>query len=131
MKAYRDFPSSSVVKTPCFHCRGHRFYFWLRTKIPHAVWHGQKKKKKIISKRNAIKWSILKILEIIINYCVHRGKWNKILYNIFFRLFCNNNLSCLNQSVDFCISSITYFQGYIMHKMTKTRTKLDKTRTNN
>ena len=24
-KQRRDFPGSPVVKTPCFHCRGHRF----------------------------------------------------------------------------------------------------------
>ena len=24
-----DFPGSPVVKTPCFHCRGHRFDPWL------------------------------------------------------------------------------------------------------
>ena len=24
----RDFPSSSVVKTPCFQCKGHKFHPW-------------------------------------------------------------------------------------------------------
>ena len=28
---YRDFPGGPVVKTPRFHCRGHRFNPWLET----------------------------------------------------------------------------------------------------
>ena len=38
-----DFPGGPVVRTPCFHCRGNGFDWG--TRIPHAVWHGQKKKK--------------------------------------------------------------------------------------
>ena len=34
-----------MVKTLCFHCRGRGFHLWLG-KIPHAAWHGQKKKGK-------------------------------------------------------------------------------------
>ena len=30
-----------MVKTPCFHCRGHRFHPWWETKILYAVWYGQ------------------------------------------------------------------------------------------
>ena len=32
---FRDFPGGPVVKTPHFHCEGHRFDDWLG--IPHAV----------------------------------------------------------------------------------------------
>ena len=39
----RDFPGGTVVKTPHSHCRGSPGQ---GTKIPHAVWHGQKKIKK-------------------------------------------------------------------------------------
>lgn len=35
-----------MVKTPCFHCRWHKFYPWSVIKIPIAAWHGKKKKKK-------------------------------------------------------------------------------------
>ena len=35
-----------MVKTPCFHCRGHGFDPWLGTNIPHATQHSQKKEKK-------------------------------------------------------------------------------------
>ena len=37
-----DFSGDAVVKTPCFHCRGHRFNPWSDTKIPHAVQHCEK-----------------------------------------------------------------------------------------
>ena len=37
-----DFSGDAVVKTPCFHCRGHRFNPWSGTKIPHAVQHCEK-----------------------------------------------------------------------------------------
>ena len=40
----RDFPGGPVVRTPHFHCRWHRFN--RETKIPHATWHGQEKKKR-------------------------------------------------------------------------------------
>ena len=40
----REFPGGPVVRTLCFHCRGHGFDPW--TKIPHAPWHGQEKKKR-------------------------------------------------------------------------------------
>ena len=41
-----DFPGGPVVKTPCFHCRGHRFDPWLgKIPMPHGV-TGKKKKKK-------------------------------------------------------------------------------------
>ena len=39
-----DFLDSPVVKTPSFQGRGHRFHPWSGNKIPHAVWHYQKKK---------------------------------------------------------------------------------------
>ena len=40
-----DFPGGPVVKTPCFHCMGHRFDLPGRgTKILHAAGHGQKDK---------------------------------------------------------------------------------------
>jgi len=41
----RDFLGGPVVKTLCFHCRGRGFHLWLG-KIPHAAWHGQKKKER-------------------------------------------------------------------------------------
>lgn len=34
-----EFPGRPVVKTLCFHCRGHGFSPWSGTKIPQAVWH--------------------------------------------------------------------------------------------
>ena len=34
-----EFSGSPVVRTPRFHCRGHSW----GTKIPKAMWHGQKK----------------------------------------------------------------------------------------
>ena len=37
----RGHPDGPVVRT----CRGYRFDPWLGSKIPHAVWHGFKKKK--------------------------------------------------------------------------------------
>lgn len=41
-----DFPGSPMVKTPYFHCTGHRFTgsTGQQSKIPHAVWYNQKKK---------------------------------------------------------------------------------------
>ena len=41
-----DFPGGPVVKTLRFHCRGAGSIPGRGTKILHAVWHGQKKKKK-------------------------------------------------------------------------------------
>ena len=48
IRAFRDFLGSPVVKTPCFHCRGHGFDSipGQGTKIPQAMQRGQKKKKK-------------------------------------------------------------------------------------
>ena len=37
-----DFPGVPVVKTVCFHCRGHGFDPWLGPKIWHAAQRGQK-----------------------------------------------------------------------------------------
>ena len=39
LKMKRDFPGSQVVRTLCFHCRGHRFDPWLENKDleSHAV----------------------------------------------------------------------------------------------
>ena len=28
-RSYKDFPGGPVARTPCFHCRGHRFDPWL------------------------------------------------------------------------------------------------------
>ena len=39
-----EFPGGPVVRTQCFHCRGHGFNPW-GNKILHATWHGQKKKR--------------------------------------------------------------------------------------
>ena len=42
----RDFPSSPVVKTPCFHCRGHGFDPWSGNSDPtHCVMWPDKKKR--------------------------------------------------------------------------------------
>ena len=38
----RDFPSGPVVKTPCRQCREMGLIPGYGTKIPHALWHGQK-----------------------------------------------------------------------------------------
>ena len=43
-----DFPGGPVVKTPCFHCRGHRFdpwsgnlRFWQKRKKGLVLWPGE------------------------------------------------------------------------------------------
>ena len=41
-KLSQDFPGSPEVTTPSFQCKGRRFNPWSGTKIPHAIWHGQK-----------------------------------------------------------------------------------------
>ena len=41
-----EFPGWPVVKTPGFHSRGQGLNPDWETKIPHATWHGQKKKRK-------------------------------------------------------------------------------------
>ena len=46
-KGYLDFPCDPLVKMLCFQCRGHGFDSWLGTKIPHAMGHGQKKKREM------------------------------------------------------------------------------------
>lgn len=46
----KDFRGILVVKTPCFHCKGHGFGLWLRLKFLHAVWQGQKKISYIVGK---------------------------------------------------------------------------------
>ena len=50
-----DFPGSPVVKTPHFHCTGHRFTGspGQRSKIPHAVWYNQKKNYFSLKKRGS------------------------------------------------------------------------------
>ena len=40
IKNFWAFPNGPAVKTPSFHCRGHRFKPWSGTKIPHAAWLG-------------------------------------------------------------------------------------------
>ena len=42
-----DFPGGPMVKTPCFHCRWHKFYPWSGSEIPLEAWHGGKKKKSV------------------------------------------------------------------------------------
>ena len=44
-RTVQDFPGGPVVKTPHCQRRGHVFHSW-SGKILHAVWYGQKKKKK-------------------------------------------------------------------------------------
>ena len=39
----RDFPSGPVIKTLCLHCRGTGSNPGQGTKIPYAVWCGQRK----------------------------------------------------------------------------------------
>ena len=46
MEGFRDFPGSSVGKTPLFQCRGMGSVPGWGTKIPQATWYSQKKKKK-------------------------------------------------------------------------------------
>ena len=41
-----DHPGCSVVKTPCFHCRGHRFNPWQGNLTSHTLPDAVKKKKK-------------------------------------------------------------------------------------
>ena len=36
-----EFPGSPVVRTPCFHCRGHGLIPGWGTKIPHVPWYSQ------------------------------------------------------------------------------------------
>ena len=45
-KDFLDFPGSPVIKTPCFYFRGTGSIPGWGTKILHATWHSQKKKKK-------------------------------------------------------------------------------------
>ena len=45
--SFRDFPGGPVVKIPWSPCRGHGFSPLSGTKIPHATWYCQKKKKKV------------------------------------------------------------------------------------
>ena len=45
-KTRLDFSGSPVVKNLHFRCRGWGSTPGLETKIPHAIWHSQKKKKK-------------------------------------------------------------------------------------
>ena len=49
-----DFPGGPVVKTPCFHCRGHGFVLGWETKILHATRHSHKKKKRKKSRISAL-----------------------------------------------------------------------------
>ena len=42
---YREFPGGPVVRTLCFHCRGHGSIHGWGTKILQAMQQGQKKKK--------------------------------------------------------------------------------------
>ena len=56
----RDFPGSSVGKTPCFHCRGRGFDPGGATKIPHAAQHGQK-----INKNKCIESITVPVLDCI------------------------------------------------------------------
>ena len=44
--AFRDLPSSPLVKTPHCQCRGHGVIPGQETKFPHAIRYSQKKKKK-------------------------------------------------------------------------------------
>lgn len=39
-----DFPNGSVVKIPCFHCRGVGLILGQGSKILYAMWYGQKEK---------------------------------------------------------------------------------------
>ena len=55
-----DFPGSPVVKTPCFHCRGHGFDPSRGTMIMHATWWGQKKKIKL-KKNHVCDWHYISI----------------------------------------------------------------------
>ena len=48
-----DLPGGLVVKTPCFHCRGHGFDPW-GTKILHAARCGHKNKNKNKTKNLAV-----------------------------------------------------------------------------
>ena len=48
LKIPGEFPGSPVVSTRCFQCQGPGWIPGQGTKIPQAMWHGQKKKKKKI-----------------------------------------------------------------------------------
>ena len=43
-RSWRDFPSSPVVRTRCFHCRGLGLIPGQGTKVPQALWRSQEKK---------------------------------------------------------------------------------------
>lgn len=38
-----EFPGSPVLRTLCFHYRGHRFNPWSENQDPESTWHGQNK----------------------------------------------------------------------------------------
>ena len=44
LRMLSELPGGPVVRTPRFHCRGHGLDPWWGTKIPRALWCGQKKK---------------------------------------------------------------------------------------
>ena len=63
----REFPGSPVVRTPrtpCFHCRGPGLIPGQGTKVPHDVWHGQKKKKKKRVKLRWMGWMVVGFFEM-------------------------------------------------------------------
>ena len=63
----RDFPGGPVLKTPCFHCRGHGLDPWsreLRSHMPHSAAKKKKKserwlkeKEEVESESNRDKWT--------------------------------------------------------------------------
>ena len=50
-----DFPGSAEVKTLCFHCRGAGLIPGQGTKVSHAAWCSQEKKKNFFSIENKYK----------------------------------------------------------------------------
>ena len=56
-----NFPRGPVVKSLCFHCRGHRLVSGWGTEIPYAAWHSGKKKEKRNNCPWRLKWSTLLI----------------------------------------------------------------------
>ena len=56
-----DFPSSPVIRTLHFHCKGCEFNPWTGNNILHTVWHGQNKhtKEAIVNYKLALTKSIM------------------------------------------------------------------------
>ena len=69
--AFRDFPGSSVVKTPCFYGGGMGSIPGQGSKMPHAMRHGQKVGEK--KARVGNKWAV-----VVFQSMCHSVPWVRI-----------------------------------------------------